>query len=156
MLMSEKNQKPQSQAAMTHPGESDPSILLAEDDDELRHIIANMLRSSGFYVTEVNNGADLLGHLHGYLQPESNHDAERYDLIISDIRMPGIFGSAVAEGGYTCDHFPPIILITAFADREAVASAKRNGVRALLSKPFDMEHLRDLARKVCAGESQVE
>jgi len=57
-----------------------------------------------------------------------------FDLVVSDIRMPGIFGLTILEGTRQWDRFPPIILITAFGDEETHAHAARLLLRCLISR----------------------
>lgn len=124
-----------------------PAILLAEDDDDMRAVIAKKLRNNGYAVIECRDGAELLGHLDGYLGHSIPHnDAERFDLIISDIRMPGVSGLSIVEGTQQRHTFPPLVLITAFADQETFKTANRCGVFAVLSKPFDVRHLLNLTQ----------
>ena len=117
-------------------------ILLAEDTNEMREVVALRLRQQGYQVTECCDGAELVAELRDYL---GNIPAEarkrQFDLIISDIRMPGVFGLSVVEGGAEYRNFPPTILITAFGDEETHERARQVGVTAVLDKPFDMNDL---------------
>ncbi len=65
-----------------------------EDDSEMRSVIALHLRREGYEVTECRDGMELLDHLNGYVEHVGG--AEEFDLIVSDIRMPGVFGLSVA------------------------------------------------------------
>lgn len=127
-------------------------ILLAEDAEDMRTVIALRLRQQGYSVTECGDGAELLAELKDYV---GNVPAEarkrQFDLIISDIRMPGVFGSSVVEGGTEYGNFPPTILITAFGDDETHERAKQFGVTAVLDKPFDMNDLLSKVREALAG-----
>lgn len=130
-------------------GAKAPQVLLAEDDDQMRAVLALHLRKSGYHVTECRDGAELVSHLDGYLEHENlRDDAEQFDLIISDVRMPGVFGLSVVEGAPQRAEFPPIILITAFGDDETHATAKRCGVLAVLDKPFEAKDLLTFVRAV--------
>jgi two-component system, response regulator, stage 0 sporulation protein F len=132
-----------------------PHILLAEDTDEMRAVIAMRLRQQGYQVTECADGAELLARLGVYLHPERVKEppqTPKYDLVISDVRMPGIFGTSIVEGASECPLFPPTILITAFGDEETHARARRNRVAAVMDKPFDMTELLDKVRTVIAGQ----
>ena len=124
-------------------------ILLAEDDDEMRSVLALHLRREGYTVTECCDGMELLDHLNQYVERVTG--AKRFDLIISDIRMPGVFGLSVAAGAADLQSFPPIILITAFGDRETHQAAKQYGVKAVLDKPFMISDLLDIVREHIAG-----
>ncbi len=139
---------PDNKTAHRSPIVDSARVLLAEDDGEMRSVIALHLRRAGYEVTECRDGMELLDHLNGYV--ERVRGAEHYDLIISDIRMPGVFGLAIAEGATDYAEFPPMILITAFGDAETHRTAKQIGVTAVLDKPFQMAVLLDKARAIMA------
>jgi CheY-like chemotaxis protein/ribosome-associated translation inhibitor RaiA len=113
-------------------------ILLAEDDFEMRKMLSWYLQKKGCNVIASKNGDDLMRHL-GFLGPSENFN--EFDLIISDIRMPGVTGIQVLENAKEFDDFPPMILITAFPDKQTLDLSRRLGAAALLTKPFDMDDL---------------
>jgi len=136
-----------------------PHILLAEDTEEMRTVIAVRLRQQGYSVTECADGAELLARLGAYLHPETVEnpaDSRKYDLVISDVRMPGVFGTSIVEGATECADFPPTILITAFGDDETHEKARRFGVSAVMDKPFDMSDLLEKVRTVIAGRDPMQ
>jgi two-component system response regulator (stage 0 sporulation protein F) len=114
-------------------------ILLAEDDEEMRKLLALMLRKEGYRVTECSDGLSLLDMLSSFFLNDEEH--ENFNLIISDIRMPGITGMEILMGANEMDNFPPIILITAFGDKETHMQAERLGASALFDKPFDIKEM---------------
>ncbi len=118
------------------------SILLAEDDKEMRSLLALMLKK-GFQVCECTDGLSLLDMLSSFFLPSEEH--ENFDLIISDIRMPGVTGMEILMGANELDNFPPIILITAFGNKETHMQAELLGAVALFDKPFDID---DMLKKV--------
>ena len=113
-------------------------ILLAEDDLEMRRMLSWYLQRKGCDVIASKNGNDLMKHL-GFLGPLENFYG--FDLIISDIRMPGVTGLQILEAAKEFDDFPPMILITAFPDKQTLDLSRRLGAAALLTKPFDMDDL---------------
>jgi CheY-like chemotaxis protein len=113
-------------------------ILLTEDDLEMRRMLSWYLEKKGCDVITAKNGDDLMRHL-GF--PGSLEYFHGFDLIISDIRMPGVTGLQVLEATKQFDDFPPMILITAFPDKQTLDLAKNLGAAALLTKPFDMDDL---------------
>jgi ribosomal subunit interface protein len=117
-------------------------ILLAEDDLEMRKMLAWSLREDGFDVTECKDGNSLMKRV-GLLDPSKKTNP--FDLIISDIRMPGVTGMQVLEGVKDYMDFPPIILITAFGDEDTHIKAKESGATMIIDKPFDIE---DLVEKI--------
>ena len=119
-------------------------------------MIALRLRQQGYDVTECCNGAELMAELGHYLgNAPADSDGRQFDLIISDIRMPGVFGLSVVEGGAEYRNFPPSILITAFGDEETHERARQVGVCAVLDKPFDMNDLLVQVRAALAGASST-
>lgn len=123
-------------------------ILLAEDDAEMRSMLAAVLRSSGFEVMEAGNGAELTKAIDtvalGMLERNELPDI---DLIISDIHMPGTTGIEVLARMRRAQMEMPVILMTAFGDDQLHAEADRLGVEMVLDKPFA---LRDLLAAVQA------
>jgi DNA-binding response OmpR family regulator len=115
-------------------------ILLAEDDKEMRTLLAHALMSFGYEVVACPDGVDMLTHLAAFLMPRDQVH-ESFDLIISDIRMPGVTGMEVLQGKPKRADFPPMILITAFGDDETHAQAAQYGVAAMFDKPFDVDEL---------------
>jgi CheY-like chemotaxis protein len=115
-----------------------PRILVAEDDGDMRNLMGQLLRRDGYEVVECPNGVGLLDYLSTFL---GRSKPERFDLIISDIRMPGLSGLEVVGGLHRQPDFPPTILMTAFGDAEIHAEAEEIGVAAMFDKPFDMHEL---------------
>jgi CheY-like chemotaxis protein len=122
------------------------NILLAEDDKEMRKLLALMLQREGYRVTECPDGLSLLDSLSFFFLPSEEY--EHFDLIISDIRMPGITGMEMLMGANELDNFPPIILMTAFGDKETHREAERLGAVALFDKPFDINEMMKKVREI--------
>lgn len=140
--MAEFKTVPSSSHATNDSTASCGRILLAEDAEEMRAVLALRLRQQGYAVTECRNGAELLSELKDYLEGVPSDQARpHYDLIISDVRMPGVFGTSMVDGAAESLGFPPTILITAFGDEEMHARAGRGHVAAVLDKPFDVDVL---------------
>jgi len=127
-----------------------PKILLAEDDYEMRRMLAFRLRKEKYEVIECRDGYQLLDHMGN---PVFEGQPDDFDLIISDIRMPGITGLEVLEGIYQSEWFTPMILITAFGDTEVHAKAEALGAAAFFDKPFDIEKLLDKIKEVLVLDS---
>jgi CheY-like chemotaxis protein len=127
-------------------------VFVAEDDPQMRRLIADAIRRDGHFVVEASDGSSLLQHLHHAFWGEA---PERRDsVIVADVRMPRGSGMVVLEGLRGFDWCPPCILITAFADGDLRQQAERLGVHAVLSKPFDLDELRELVFSAAgAGDS---
>ena len=105
----------------------------------MRSLLSWALRRQGYAVTECSEGFRMLDRLSFFLYPEEG-DLEQIDLIISDIRMPGISGLSIVKGMRDCEDFPPVILITAFGSEETHAAARELGVAAMFNAPFKIRN----------------
>jgi CheY-like chemotaxis protein len=121
-------------------------LVVAEDDREMRVLVAEALRRDGYQVLEATNGSELVDLLGSAVL--RGHDLEPIDLIISDIRMPGWNGLAVLRHLRRADWAMPFILITAYGDNDTHQEAKRLGAVAVFDKPFDIDDLRTLVLNV--------
>ncbi|MBN2573616.1 MAG: response regulator [Deltaproteobacteria bacterium] len=119
-------------------------LLVAEDDKALRDMMVALLRADRYEVVAVGNGIDLLHTLKVSL--DTKPETQPFDLVISDVRMPGRSGPrAFAEIGYG-PRVPPVLFITAFGDEELREEALRVGALGVLDKPVDFDELRDFIR----------
>ncbi|MEZ4387243.1 MAG: response regulator [Candidatus Krumholzibacteriia bacterium] len=129
--------------AMTPDGRRRGRVLLAEDDLEMRRMVAWSLEHAGYEVRECANGTTLLRALAG---DERGGGRGAYDLVISDIRMPGYTGLEVLASVRAFDDCPPVLLVSAFADPATIAEAEALGAVTLVPKPFDVGDLLDRVR----------
>jgi CheY-like chemotaxis protein len=121
-------------------------LLLAEDDGPFRYLLTSALRNDGYQIVAVSNGVDLMDILGDSLSPDGTFAP--FDLVLSDLRMPGWPGmEALAEVGRN-PGMPPFILFTAFGDEDTHKRALEIGALTLLDKPFDIDYLRELAAQV--------
>jgi DNA-binding response OmpR family regulator len=129
-----------------------PRILLAEDDVEMRRFLIAQLQLDGYEVIEAQHGPQLLEQLYA-----SQLDSESFDieLVVSDVRMPGISGLEILRGLRRFDEAPPVILITAFGTAQLHAEAKRLGAVGMFDKPFDMDEFRSFVRKIVPPQSLI-
>lgn len=116
-----------------------PSILVAEDDPDMRSLIASCLEQDGCEVLKVADGQELLALLEALR--DDRLDFGPVDLVISDVRMPGCTGLQALEALRRIDSATPVVLITAFGGPEVHAEAHRLGA-ILFDKPFDLDDLR--------------
>src|SRR5690606_21191202 len=123
-----------------------PRLLLAEDDDELRWALEALLEGDGYEVLSVSSGNALMEHL-----PEGASTDKKPDVIVTDLRMPGINGLQVLEGARQRGVNAPVILISAFGDDETRAHAQRLGATAFLDKPLDIEELQHELQRMVPG-----
>lgn len=117
-----------------------PRVLLAEDDEGFRRLLATALEGDGYSVIALSNGAALLAAFQAVFRGE-----EPPALVIADERMPGVRGLAALQQARDWGWTLPLVLITAFGDHDLHAQAERAGIR-ILNKPFPLEELRALVR----------
>jgi len=115
-------------------------VLLVEDDDDMREMLASLLRRDGCRVIETADGEDALdwlggGSFHGELLRVPA-------LIVSDIRLPCVSGLEILAGVSRVPQHVPVILITGFGDEEIHARARELGAERVLDKPFAMSEFR--------------
>lgn len=128
-------------------------ILLAEDDREMRELLAAMLRADGFQVIESSNGYDMLQEIELLL---FSGEAAPMDLIVSDERMPGMLGLEALACIREAQWPTPFILITGFGDRDTHMEAHRLGATAVFDKPFDLDDLRWTIAELLSARGSVD
>ena len=117
-------------------------VIVAEDDPDMRQLLAEILRRDGCAVTEANEG----GHLLAILEMDrQDFPADVVDLLITDVRMPTGNGLVIVGALRDAGWKQPVIAMTAFSDASVKNEAKRVGA-TLLDKPFRMDVLRELVR----------
>jgi DNA-binding response OmpR family regulator len=109
------------------------SVLIIDDDEIFCGFLAEILKRRGFEVTFTTDA--LAGYDMALREP--------YDLLIIDVRMPGVLGTELAESLKKEKPQAKIIMISAFADESLGDTADRLGI-ALLSKPFSATRLYDV------------
>lgn len=112
-------------------------ILLAEDDDSMRDFLAKALKRAGHDVSPVADGEEGLDAL--------GDRAGQFDLLLTDIVMPGVDGIELARRAAEIDPGLKIMFITGFAAVALNAGSRAPKEAKVLSKPF---HLRDLVDEV--------
>jgi DNA-binding response OmpR family regulator len=112
-------------------------ILLAEDDFDLRLILAEALREHGHQVNEVADGTLLAQTLAAALQG----DPPAIDLVVADLHMPGWPALTVLDALRSRPNCPPIILMTGFIDADERGCAQQLGALGVLDKPFSTRAL---------------
>jgi AmiR/NasT family two-component response regulator len=101
-------------------------VVIAEDEALIRLDLKEMLEEDGYVVAGEAGDGETAVKLTESLKP---------DLVIMDIKMPGLDGISAAER-ITADHLAPVVILTAFSQRELVLRARDAGAMAFLVKPF--------------------
>ena len=117
-------------------------ILLAEDDAATRNLVQRALGLEGHEVTVTQDGLEALEKLQA--------SPARYDVLVTDVQMPGLDGVALVEKGLAIDPKLRIVLMSGFAgelDRAAHLEAK---ISRVITKPFTLEQIRSAVKTALA------
>lgn len=108
-------------------------ILIVDDSESVRMIARIALREQGYDVVEANNGVEALKQL----------DAERVNLVISDVNMPEMDGiTLLKQIKASARHkFMPIIMLTTEAGQDKKDEGRAAGAKAWITKPFQPDVL---------------
>ena len=108
-----------------------PNILLVDDEDALRSVVAERLRDQGFELVEARSGEEALALLQGFA----------FDVIVSDLRLPGIDGRQVIDEAL--ERYPGIvaIVVTGYATVKDAVDIIKRGAADFVAKPFQFDEL---------------
>jgi DNA-binding NtrC family response regulator len=111
--------------------ESSKHLLLVEDETSLRSAIAEHLADRGFQVEQADTGEEAITRLADFA----------FDIIVTDLRLPGIDGSAVVEAAVA--RYPDIIaiVVTGYGTVKDAVEAIKRGAWDFVSKPFQIDEL---------------
>lgn len=112
-------------------------VWIVDDDKSIRWVLERALVKERLEPVCFENARDLLQRLEG----------DKPDVIISDIRMPGLDGLALLEEIKLKNPDVPVIIMTAFPDLDRVVSSFQGGAYEYLSKPFDIDELLGLVKR---------
>ena len=116
-------------------------VLVVDDDPVVRKSFDRVLSNKGYAVITAENGEEALRKL----------NEEKYDLVYTDIRMPGMSGLEVAEQIKAQRPWTPVVIITGYGTDAAEARAKAAGVSGFVHKPLSPEMIEDSARDALAA-----
>jgi two-component system nitrogen regulation response regulator GlnG len=116
---------------------ADERILIAEDEDGLRWVLEKGFRGAGYQVTAVKDGAAALREA----------EAQSFDMILLDIRMPGIDGLTLLKQVRERRPDAQVVIMTAHGTMETAVQAMQDGAYDYLAKPFDLDEALLLAER---------
>jgi DNA-binding response OmpR family regulator len=119
-------------------------ILVIEDDEEMMSLLKDFLEDEGFETDSVSNGSDAFRKL----------VKELFDLIITDIRMPGLTGLDILPGIKKLQPQASIIVITAFGSEEVRRRSFEKGATGYLEKPIHFNKLRTLIHEMISSKEK--
>lgn len=117
-------------------------ILVAEDEAALRSFVARALKLDGHEVDEAEDGAAGLTRL---------GEGGRYDLLLSDIRMPAMDGIELAHRASSLHPAMKILLMTGYADQRERADSLAAIVIDVVDKPFSLPEIRSAVSRALAA-----
>ena len=108
-----------------------PHLLLVDDEEALREVVAERLADEGFVVTQAADGEAALKALDGFA----------FDVIISDLRLPGVDGRQVIDAALS--RYPGIvaIVVTGYGTVKDAVDAIKRGAADFIAKPFQFDEL---------------
>jgi DNA-binding NtrC family response regulator len=112
-----------------------PRILVVDDEEKLRRVIELQLSTAGFEVDKAASAEEALKL------------AERADLVLTDLKLPGMDGLGLLAAIRRQNMFAPVIMMTAFGSIQVAVEAMKAGAADFLLKPFSLDHLMAVIQK---------
>ncbi|HKZ56669.1 MAG TPA: sigma-54 dependent transcriptional regulator [Thermodesulfovibrionales bacterium] len=112
-------------------------ILIVEDENSMREVLKILLEGESYEVTSASDGLEGISHI----------DKDIFDLVITDIKMPGADGFEVLKKVKNISPGTVVIMITAFGTTEAAIEAMKLGAYDYIHKPFKIDEIRLIVKK---------
>jgi DNA-binding NtrC family response regulator len=119
--------------------------LIAEDNDDMRDLIQEVLEDAGYETIAASNGRQALAHI--------EKENEVIDLVITDVRMPEMTGDELLAKVRELRAEAPVIVITAFGSVEQAVEMVKAGAYQYLTKPFENRAILGLVEKALEGSA---
>jgi CheY-like chemotaxis protein len=119
-------------------------ILVVDDEEDVRVLVCRILRDMGYEVESAAHGKEALEKV----------SAQRVDLMILDLMMPGVDGWGVLASLRTLSSPPPVVVMTALADYATFARVVKEGASAYVCKPFRFHELVATCQGVLLAETR--
>jgi CheY-like chemotaxis protein len=114
------------------------NILVIDDEEAVRNVLVRMLQRLGHQVDSAGSGESAL----------SQFVAGRYDLVCTDLGMPGMSGWEVAAQVRRVDPAARVVLVTGWSEQIDPDEARGRGIDAILAKPFTIQQVRSLLASI--------
>ena len=122
-----------------------PNIMVVDDELSMRDFLKILLEKEGYTVTTTGEAQSTIELL----------EKEKFDLVVSDIRMPGMGGLALLEKIKESDSEIPVIMITAYASPEDAVLAMKNGAFDYITKPFKVDEMLSIIKSAISSAPPV-
>ena len=143
-----ESSRPDARLPRETAGAERPHILVVDDEDAVRDLLAKTLTMADYDVDTAKDGQEAIGRLRTIT----------YDLLITDLKMPGMDGLSVIREARRISADLPIIVITGYSTEASAIEAINLGVAGYLTKPFRLPRIlaaaaRALGEPVPAAEA---
>ena len=115
-------------------------ILIIEDEAVIRKAVKRLLERHGYLVAEAASVE----------QAQANHQPERFDLIIADVRLPGLPGTDIIQRAANV----PVLIMTSYASIRSAVDAMKQGAVDYIAKPFNHDELLLLVERILKQSRQ--
>lgn len=119
-------------------------ILLVDDEQDLRETLADLLSLAGYLVTTAESGPVAVAAAH----------QSRFDLLITDLRMPGMSGAETITAIKLIDPAIRVVVVTGYPSEATTADCRRRGADDLIPKPFDIDELLRLVARLIPARGE--
>ena len=120
-------------------------ILIVDDEEIMRNFLLDVFMDEGYNLDSAADGTEALEKI----------SKNQYQLIITDIRMPGVDGTQVLKKAKESDPHVEVIVITGYASPQTKQECLRLGAAYYLAKPFQINQIRALVNKVVRGTQKT-
>ncbi len=125
--------------------EENVRVLVVDDELIMRDSLSDWLREDGYEVVAVEDGTRAIGKVKG----------ERWDVVIVDLKMPGMNGIEVMREVRKIDEGIPVIIMTAYATVDTAVKAMKEGAYDYIAKPFNPEEIGLTIRKIITQQRLI-
>ncbi|PXX88985.1 response regulator [Marinobacter vulgaris] len=115
-----------------------PRILIVEDEEIIRSAVRKLLTHAGYEVADAESVEEA----------EANHDPASFDLIISDLRLPGAPGTELIRRAPDT----PVLIMTSYASLRSAVDSMKMGAVEYIAKPFDHDEMLEAVESILARQ----
>lgn len=116
---------------------SNIQLLIVDDELIVRESLGNWLKEEGYSVDSADSGMEALKKM----------DAKKYDLVVADVKMPGMDGIQLLEKCKKTDPELQVLVMTAYASVDTAVQAMKQGAFDYIVKPFDPENVSQIIQR---------